>query len=76
MATIPVLSHDLHEREAEQFIREARALHTPTCGAFAERFWRWSNSSEVAYTFAAAVMRQAGYKPFSGFPLVRLGGER
>lgn len=38
-------------------------------GATAEALWRWSNASGVPYGTAAYIMAQAGFEPFSGFPL-------
>lgn len=54
------------------FIEEARKRGNPTNDEFAESFWRWSNSQSVSYQLAAQTMREAGYKPFPGFPLQRL----
>ena len=54
------------------FIEEARKRGNPTNDDFAESLWRWSNSQSVSYQVAAQTMREAGYKPFCGFPLQRL----
>lgn len=61
---------------SEAIAKTARELEMPTDDAFAEALWRWSNRPrEVALGIAERTMREAGYEPFKGFPLQRLGGK-
>jgi hypothetical protein len=66
------MASEAQPNTAAYFIEEARKRGNPTNDEFAERLWRWSNSQSVSYQLAAQTMREAGYKPFQGFPLQRL----
>jgi len=52
--------------------RLAHHLGCPIDDSFAEFIWRLSNYDSLPGTVAAEFMKEAGYSPFRGFPLVRL----
>ena len=62
----------LTERDRGHLVAElAKALNRPTEGPFASFVWEWSNSRNTPGDLAARTMREAGYTPFEGYPLVR-----
>lgn len=56
-------------RTIEDLVKFAKDLGTPTEGQFAKYLWEWSNHPLTPSVLAGEVMRQAGYKPFQGYPL-------
>ena len=62
----------LTERDRGHLVAElAKVLGRPTEGSFASFVWEWSNSRNTPSDLAARTMREAGYTPFEGYPLVR-----
>lgn len=56
--------------------RIARDLGSPTGDRFAEFLWRLHNSPALPVEVAQEFMREAGYEPFKGFPLLKKGAKR
>jgi hypothetical protein len=51
--------------------RIAREMGSPIKGSFAAFLWSLSNRETLPVELATDLMKEAGYKPFCGYPLVK-----
>lgn len=61
----------IFEYAMESLADELKEAGSPTNTSEAETLWRFLSSNRVSISKAKKLYLQAGYKPFSGFPLVR-----